>query len=171
LNLDGRRADERAMGNMQPTKDRTMGNELYIPNSQHPTHNHTYRYNQQERKIKKQRGSTVHGPPTVSTMTEATARIARSDMPLRNMILLFGVFPLIIGTLGLYMGYLAKLKTGEELSFDQDFVMPFLLALGMSIVIGLQTRGYADKKVQPLVQWPKARRVKTIVKVKRRKED
>jgi hypothetical protein len=73
-------------------------------------------------------------------------------------------FPLIIGLVGLYTSFLEIAKNKErELSFDRDFVLPFLLALAMVSVIGFQTGGYSQNEVQPLVSWPKVKRVKKIV--------
>jgi len=83
---------------------------------------------------------------------------------------IFVVFPTLMGFIGLYMGYLESIRKPErELDFDTDFVMPFLLALAFTIVVGFQTKGYTTNKVEPLVKWPKVRRKKVIKKVK--KED
>jgi len=83
---------------------------------------------------------------------------------------LFIGFPTCVGVLGLYMSYLETFRTeGHKLSIDRDFVMPFLLSLAMTVVIGLQTSGYKENKVKPLVPWPKVKRVKKVVKAK--KED
>lgn len=77
---------------------------------------------------------------------------------------LFLLFPLVTGIVGMYFAFLQQKKDpSRELSFDQDFVMPFLLSLAMVIVIGFQTNGFRSRKVKPLVQWPKVKRVKKIV--------
>lgn len=79
---------------------------------------------------------------------------------------LFILFPLTVGVAGLYVGYLSTLKDKDrKLSIDQDFVMPFLLALTMVIVVSIQTDGFRQKKVKPLVPWPKVKRVKKVVVV------
>ena len=83
-------------------------------------------------------------------------------------IMVFIVFPLTAGTIGLYIGYLDSLKKPDKkISFDQDFVMPFLLALAMAVVLFFQTGGFTSNKVKPLVEWPKVRRVKKIIKKKK----
>jgi hypothetical protein len=127
---------------------------------------------------------------TSSSATEAFARHAQEDEALQSAdddaaastvattesqgltsmgrIIVFLCFPLTIGVLGLYLGYLESIKKPDrKISFDQDFVMPFLLALAMAAVLFFQTAGFSTKKVQPLVRWPKARRVKKVVKKKK----
>ncbi|CAB9516787.1 expressed unknown protein [Seminavis robusta] len=85
-------------------------------------------------------------------------------------IAVFIAFPSLVGCLGLYMGYLeSRRKPERKLSMEVDFIMPFLLALSMAIVVGFQTKGYTTTKVEPLVKWPKVRKKKVIRKV--RKED
>ena len=77
-------------------------------------------------------------------------------------------FPMTVGFIGLYISFLETVKDPtQELSIDQDFIMPFLLALAMVTVIGLQTNGYSQKKIKPLVPWPKVKRVKRIVRKKK----
>ena len=79
-------------------------------------------------------------------------------------IAVFFGFPTLVGFIGLYMGYLASLHDPtRKVSFDIDFAMPFVLALSMVVVIGLQTRNYTSKKVDPLVSWPKVKKRKKIV--------
>jgi hypothetical protein len=75
---------------------------------------------------------------------------------------IFLVFPTMVGICGLYLGYLASRNDpGREMSFDVDFALPFTLALSMAVVIGFQTRGYTDKPT-PLVLWPKVRKRQKI---------
>jgi hypothetical protein len=77
---------------------------------------------------------------------------------------IFFGFPLSMGMVGLYLAFLETRKDKDrELSFDQDFVVPFLLALAMAVVIGFQTRGYSSSEVTPLIPWPKVKRVKKII--------
>jgi len=84
-------------------------------------------------------------------------------------IFVFLVFPVTIGVIALYIAYLETRRTPDKaLNFDQDFMVPFLLALAMSIVIGIQTGGFTTNEVKPLVPWPKVRRVKTIVRKKKK---
>lgn len=76
--------------------------------------------------------------------------------------IIFLVFPFIMGICGLYMGFIASRNDpNREMSFDADFALPFTLALSMAVVIGFQTRGYTEKPA-PLVLWPKVRKRKTI---------
>ena len=83
-------------------------------------------------------------------------------------VFIFMIFPLTIGVLGLYTSYLeSRRKPDKTLSFDQDFMVPFLLALAMAVVIGIQTGGFTTNKVKPLIAWPKVRRVKKIVRKKK----
>jgi hypothetical protein len=94
----------------------------------------------------------------------------KKSMPWSIRLLIFVLFPTLVGLLGLYMGYLESLrKEDRELNVDTDFVMPFLLALAFAVVIAFQTRGFQSREVEPLVKWPKVRRKKVIRKV--RKED
>jgi hypothetical protein len=76
--------------------------------------------------------------------------------------IIFLVFPFIMGICGLYMGFIASQNDPNRImSFDVDFALPFTLALSMAVVIGFQTRGYTEKPA-PLVLWPKVRKRKTI---------
>lgn len=84
-------------------------------------------------------------------------------------IVIFLGFPTAMGFLGLYMAYLETIRNpGErEIDFDTDFIIPFLLALTMCIVIGFQTKGFKTKEIEPVVKWPKIRKKKVVKKVKR----
>lgn len=74
-------------------------------------------------------------------------------------------FPLFMGTCGLYIGYLKTIGNDDaKIDFDTDFVFPFLLALALVVVISIQTRGFTQKKIKPLVQWPKVKRKKKIIR-------
>ena len=86
-------------------------------------------------------------------------------LSLSGRIMAFVVFPVTVGTFGLYIGYLESVRKPEKtFSFDQDFVMPCLLALAMACVLFFQTGGLSTNEVKPLVAWPKVRRVKKIIK-------
>lgn len=103
---------------------------------------------------------------------DATAKDtgAGKQMPWSVRLVIFLLFPLLVGLIGLYMGYLESLrKPDRELNVDTDFVMPFLLALAFAVVIAFQTKGFQTRNVEPLVKWPKVRRKKVVRKV--RKED
>jgi hypothetical protein len=89
-------------------------------------------------------------------------------MSFTGKLLIFLGFPTFVGILGLYMSYLGSMNDKDKkLSFDQDFVMPFLLALAMATVIGLQTGGYRQKEITPIVPWPKVKRTQKIVRKKK----
>jgi hypothetical protein len=78
---------------------------------------------------------------------------------------IFILFPFIVGLFGLYVSYLETFKTDKnhKLSFDQDFIFPFLLALALAIVVGFRTSNFRLKQLQPIVAWPKVQRVKKYV--------
>jgi len=79
-------------------------------------------------------------------------------------ILVYIGFPLFVGIFGLYLAYLEQIKDStRKLSFDQDFMLPFMLATAMVIVVGVQTNGFTTRQIKPLVQWPTVKRVKKIV--------
>jgi len=83
-------------------------------------------------------------------------------------VFVFVIFPVTVGVIGLYTSYLETRRMPDKtLSFDRDFMVPFLLALAMSVVIGIQTGGFSSTKVKPLVAWPKVRKVKKIIKKKK----
>lgn len=115
-------------------------------------------------------GAAAFAQHTQRDAAHATAPISAAppqqsqSMTLFSKLAVFVVFPLLMGVLGLYLAYLERLNKPErELSFDQDFVFPFLLALAMVVVIWVQTNGFTEKKFRPLVQWPQAKRIKRVV--------
>lgn len=86
--------------------------------------------------------------------------------------LLFVGFPIAVGVLALYFSYLQTFKNADhEISLDQDFILPCFLGLAFIVVIGFQTGGFREKKLRPLVKWPKVRRVKKIVHRVKKKEE
>jgi len=96
-------------------------------------------------------------PPAEETSLEGMSFVAKA--------LLFLCFPLLAGIAGLYIGYLRTIRNPEsKIDFDTDFIFPFLSALALVVVIGIQTRGFTKKKVTPLIQWPTVRRKKKIVR-------
>ena len=79
--------------------------------------------------------------------------------------LIFLAFPLFAGTAGLYVGYLRTIRDPDsKINFDTDFVFPFLLALALVMVIAFQTKGFSKTEVTPLIQWPKVRRKRRIIR-------
>ena len=80
-----------------------------------------------------------------------------------KMLLYLGV-PFFCGTAGLYIGYIRTLQDKQpKINFDVDFVLPFLLALALVVVISFQTKGFSTQ-VTPLVQWPKVKRKRKIIR-------
>jgi hypothetical protein len=78
--------------------------------------------------------------------------------------LIFLAFPMFIGSAGLFVGYLRTVNDkSQKVDFDSDFVFPFLLALALVVVITIQTRGFSTS-MKPLVQWPKVRRKRKIIR-------
>ena len=58
-------------------------------------------------------------------------------------VIIFLVFPTVVGCLGLCIAQLSKRNDPYlEVSFDRDFALPFVLALAMSILIFVRTRGF-----------------------------
>ena len=86
-------------------------------------------------------------------------------MSFTGRITVFVVFPMVVGVLGLYIAYLRTISNPEKkIDFDNDFVFPFIVALAFVMVVGFQTKGFTQSKVTPLVQWPKVRRKKRIIR-------
>jgi len=100
-----------------------------------------------------------------TTAVESSRRSpSERTMPIRNKFIVFVVFPTVVGLTGMYLGYLDRRNRQKgEISFDSDFVMPFLLALAMTIVIYLQTNGFSRGQAKPLIQWPRVKRIKKVV--------
>ena len=119
----------------------------------------------------RQRQAADNANTTDPADTAATNEPPKGLSTVGKLAVFFG-FPVTMGMLGLYLSYLETLRRPEkELSLDQDFVMPFLLALAMVVVIGIQTAGYTTSKVQPLVAWPKVKRVKRVKHVYKNEKD
>ena len=98
------------------------------------------------------------------TDTAVAAPASKKGLTFLGKFGIFFGFPLSVGMVGLYLAFLETHKDkARELSFDQDFVVPFLLALAMAVVIGFQTGGYSSSEVTPLIPWPKVKRVKKII--------
>ena len=70
---------------------------------------------------------------------------------------------------GLGVSYLKTLRSRydkdekpHEVSFDNDFIMPFLLCLALVVVLGIQTKGFTTRERTGAFQWPKTRVVKKV---------
>jgi hypothetical protein len=103
-------------------------------------------------------------PEETDTAAAAAAAANKKGLTFMGKLGIFFGFPLTAGMAGLYLAFLeTKKEKDRELSFDQDFVVPFLLALAMAIIIGIQTGGYTATTITPLIPWPKVKRVKKII--------
>ena len=112
------------------------------------------------------KGGTVFDKHAEVATSKQTTNKQQQGLGWTSKILIFIGFPTLVGILGLYLAYIESIQKPErEINFDVDFVIPFLLALSMCIVIGFQTRGYKSKQIEPLVQWPKIRKKKVIKQV------
>lgn len=87
------------------------------------------------------------------------------SLTLLGKVLLFLLFPLLVGLFGLCLGYIATRgeNATHELNFEQDFMLPFVLALAMGIVVGFQTRGFSTTKPTPFILWPKVKTQRKVV--------
>lgn len=107
--------------------------------------------------------------PVPSSQSSAASLISPEgeklgEMTILGRLLVFLLFPTAMGFVGLYVGYLeTKRDTTKVLSFDQDFALPFALAMVMALVIGFQTSGFTSKKPKPLVAWPKIKKRRKVV--------
>jgi hypothetical protein len=118
------------------------------------------------RVVRPQEGPTTTTPTTTTNDTNSGRHTL--GISILGRVIVFLGFPMLVGMSGLYTAYLeAKRKPERKLSFDLDFVVPFLLALALSVLIGFQTNGFTTQEIKPIVSWPKVRRVKTIVKKKK----
>lgn len=95
----------------------------------------------------------------------ADAGAVHRRMSLFGKMLIFLLFPTLMGFAGLYIGYLetSRENADRELSFDQDFALPFALALGLALAIFLQTGGFSLMKPKPLISWPKVKKRKKVI--------
>ena len=86
-------------------------------------------------------------------------------------LLLFLIIPSVMGMLGLYIAQLqSKTNPSRKVSFDNDFIMPFLLTVALGVVVMIQTGGFRSK-MKPLLQWPKVRRARKIATEESKKND
>ena len=88
--------------------------------------------------------------------TEPTDQ-TRKSLTFPGKIMVFFVFPVFVGMLGLLANYLDKSDPDRKLRIERDFALPFSITLLLTIVVGFQTSGFATKP-QPLVRWPKVRK-------------
>ncbi len=95
----------------------------------------------------------------------ASSAQAKMKITYAGRVALFIILPTLCGFVGLSVSYV-KQKSSEGdwlINFDRDFIFPFLLALLMVIIIGFRTKGFTQRPA-PLIEWPKAKRKKKIIK-------
>jgi hypothetical protein len=120
----------------------------------------------------RQRRSSKENSSAFAQHVEQDTRLSATEeeldtsprMSLVGRILIFLAFPMFIGWAGLSVGYLRTVNDkSQQVDFDRDFVFPFLLALALVVVITIQTKGFTAS-MKPLVQWPKVRRKRKIIR-------
>ncbi len=87
-------------------------------------------------------------------------------MTIASRMVLFFVFPLIVGSFGLLSSHL-QFKFGKEpvpINFDRDFVYPFLITVVLVVVVSIQTGNFSSYEAQPLVTWPKIVKRKKVTR-------
>jgi hypothetical protein len=120
----------------------------------------------------RQRRSSEDNSSTFAEYVEEDTRLGTTEgepgiRPRMNFVgrtLIFLAFPMLIGVAGLSVGYLRAVNDkSQKVDFDRDFIFPFLMALALVGVITVQTTGFTTS-MKPLVQWPKVRRTKKIIR-------
>jgi hypothetical protein len=103
--------------------------------------------------------AVLHGANNTASAsrTPASTQETRPSIITWGRIIVFLVFPLTVGVLGVAMAFLNQKRfqregNGQEfrdVSLHQDFIMPFLLALTMSIVVSIQSSGLQKQQGAP----------------------
>jgi len=107
----------------------------------------------------------------VESTDDGNTNTQQQGLTIFGRVAIFVLLPFGVGLMGLYFSWLElRKKPDKEISLDRDFLLPFLLALALAIVVGIQTSGYKAREIQPLIAWPKVKRVKKVVKRTRKKE-
>ena len=91
-------------------------------------------------------------------LREDNSRIHKANgMTIASRLVLFFMFPLFIGSLGLLCSHIQHKfsKEPRPMNFDRDFVYPFLITLVLVVVVSIQTGNFASYEAKPLVSWPK----------------
>ena len=80
-----------------------------------------------------------------------------TGMTIASRIVLFFMFPLLVGSAGLAASHLQNMfgKEPVPLNFDRDFVYPFLITMVLVVVVSVQTGNFSTYKASPLIAWPK----------------
>ena len=62
------------------------------------------------------------------------------------------------------VGMIEKRRNPEyDLNIDRDFMYPFMLALCLTMVVFVQTRGFTKDKPEAVLSWPKVKKQKRVV--------
>ena len=105
-----------------------------------------------------------NGPVVISNESQETCEPGNGTISIAGKITVFVLFPMLAGLSGLFASYLRSINgSNQQVSIDRDFVLPFLLALAFSVVVGFQTSNFRTKNMNPIVSWPKVRRIKKVV--------
>lgn len=100
-----------------------------------------------------------------ATLRNQEEAAARQSMSFVARTLTYIGFPLLVGIAGLYVGYIQTLENPKtKVDFDRDFLVPFVLALALVVVISIQTKAFTKKEITPLIQRPTVRRKKKIIR-------
>ncbi|KAL3918915.1 MAG: hypothetical protein SGILL_004016 [Bacillariaceae sp.] len=98
-----------------------------------------------------------------TSISSSTTRRRKQPTALGKFVV-YLVFPLIAGMLGLVAVYLDSSNVEKKMRIERDFALPFSIALLLAVVIGFQTSGYTSKP-QPLVRMPRVQKVQTVRQV------
>ncbi|KAL3918817.1 MAG: hypothetical protein SGILL_004058 [Bacillariaceae sp.] len=96
----------------------------------------------------------------LSTPEPAAIKTGKQFTSLGKLVV-FLVFPVFVGILGLLATYLDKSDPDRKLRIERDFALPFSITLLLTVVIGFQTNGYTTKP-KPLVRWPKVKKQQKV---------
>lgn len=89
------------------------------------------------------------------------------NMSITARLFLFLIVPTAVGSFGLLVSYLNNKFGMDEpgsIDIDRDFVIPFLVAMVMIIVVNIQTLNFSSYEAKPLISWPKVIKKKKIIK-------
>mmetsp|Transcript_19974 Transcript_19974/g.49094 ORF Transcript_19974/g.49094 Transcript_19974/m.49094 type:complete len:144 (-) Transcript_19974:219-650(-) len=96
--------------------------------------------------------------------TQSEEEAKKKTMAIAGRIGVFFVFPCIVGGTSLMVGIIEKRRNPDyTLNVDRDFMYPFMLAMCLTMVVFIQTRGFTKDKAEPLVSWPKVKKQRKVV--------
>lgn len=121
-------------------------------------------------KVAKESASRTKQEPaleqSVAVSDDENEQLQFDSIPWIGKVIVFVGFPTLSGSLGLYLSYLKQFRKDNEIhevSFDRDFVGPFLLGLALTVVVAMRTAMFRTNQMKSVIAWPKVRRVKKIV--------